>query len=111
MFKLWDIVLLDFSPSRWMEIKKTRPAMVLSCNTINANSPFLIVSPITSNTKTILHTHFLIEEKYKFLEKKSKIIIEQLKSIDQSRVIKKIWSLNSDDLEIIKEKIKYCFSL
>lgn len=109
MYDFWDVVLLNFSPSKWMEINKIRPAIICSNSIINTNSPFVIVSPVTSNVENILFTHLFLEND--FLEKKSKAIFEQLKSIDKTRIIKKIWSLNLSQIKDAKEKMKFCFDL
>ena len=111
MHKIWDIVLLNFNPSKGKEIKKTRPAIVLSNEIINWNSPFIIVAPITSNTSTLLYTHILISKKYKFFDTKSKIILEQVKPMDKWRFIKKIWEMSENDIEAIKKRLKFCFDI
>lgn len=112
MYEIWDIVILNFSPTKWMEINKIRPALVISNNIINTNSPYIIVAPITSNTQNILFSHILLERcNYNFLDCSSKVILEQLKSIDKTRIIKKIWKLWNSDIINTKDKLKFCFSL
>ncbi|MDF7639845.1 type II toxin-antitoxin system PemK/MazF family toxin [Lactobacillus sp. ESL0791] len=46
-----DIVWIDFDPQRGHEIKKRRPALVLSRNEYNQDTGFIIVSPITSKIR------------------------------------------------------------
>ncbi|AYJ43143.1 type II toxin-antitoxin system PemK/MazF family toxin [Lactiplantibacillus pentosus] len=43
-----DIIWIDFDPQRGREIKKRRPAVILSSNLYTQNTGFVIVSPITS---------------------------------------------------------------
>ncbi len=90
-----------------MEIKKTRPALVISDDLINHNSPFVIVVPITSNIKTLLHTHLLIKN----LKISSKAIFEQMKSVDKGRIIKRLFCLSEDEKHEVKKKIVFCFGL
>ena len=46
-----EIVLLDFDPSRGKEIKKRRPALVISRNECNQYTGFCLVCPITSTIR------------------------------------------------------------
>jgi len=46
-----DIIWVDFDPQRGREIKKRRPALVLSSNLYNQNTGFVIVTPITSTIR------------------------------------------------------------
>ncbi len=46
-----DIVIIDFDPAKGYEIKKRRPALVLSRNEYNAATNMVIVCPITSTDK------------------------------------------------------------
>lgn len=47
-----DIVWIDFNPSRGKEIKKVRPALVISRNEFNTATGFCIVCPISSTTRS-----------------------------------------------------------
>jgi hypothetical protein len=55
-----DIVWLDFKPQKSNEIKKTRPALVISCKKYNTKTSLAIFMPITSKIK---HYPFEIEVK------------------------------------------------
>lgn len=46
-----DIVILDFEPSKGYEVKKRRPALVLSKDTYNSATNLIIVCPITTSDK------------------------------------------------------------
>lgn len=48
-----DIIWIDFDPQRGREIKKRRPAVVLSSNLYTQNTGFVIVSPITSTMRDL----------------------------------------------------------
>ncbi|EPE2274910.1 type II toxin-antitoxin system PemK/MazF family toxin, partial [Enterococcus faecalis] len=46
-----DIVIIDFAPSKGYEIKKRRPALVMSKDNYNRSTNLVIVCPITSLSK------------------------------------------------------------
>lgn len=46
-----DIVIIDFEPSKGYEIKKRRPALILSRDEYNVSTNMIIVCPITSTNK------------------------------------------------------------
>lgn len=53
-----DIVWIDFEPSRGAEIKKRRPAIVVSRDEYNKATRYCIVCPVTSNKKRSNPTYF-----------------------------------------------------
>lgn len=46
-----DIIIIDFDPSKGYEIKKRRPALVMSSNDYNRSTNLVIVCPITTTKK------------------------------------------------------------
>lgn len=59
-----DIVWIDFDPSKGREIRKRRPAVVLSSNEYINATHFVIVSPITSTIRD-LPTYITLNDQYK----------------------------------------------
>lgn len=98
-FKYGDIVLVDFNPVRGVEMSKIRPAVVVSNNILNKYSPLCIVVPITGNIERILPFHVFIPKlKSNGLKNDSKALPEQIKSLDKSRIIKKLGVLEEKQL-------------
>lgn len=105
-----DIVTIDFEPSKGHEIKKRRPALVVSRDAYNLATPFLIVCPITS---TLRERPYLIslEEPVQdgTLDKASKVNTIQLFTLDQTpagkRHVNVIGHLNESEFMIISQYI------
>lgn len=76
-----DIVFIDFDPAKGYEVKKRRPALVLSRNEYNVSTNMVIVSPITSTDK---ERPFLVPITSKTLPPKllSKVNTNQVYSLD-----------------------------
>ena len=85
---------MNFEPSQGGEIKKTRPAIVLSNNAANAFLNRVQVIPITSNTERL----YPGEAYVKLNAEKRKAMADQLTTISKQRLGTKIGFLSNDDL-------------
>jgi mRNA interferase MazF len=102
-----EIWLVNFNPiKKSNEIGKTRPALVLQNNELNSGGyPTTIVLPLTTdliNDAEPLRYRVLKKDK---LEKDSDILIAHIRSIDNSRFIEKLSSLNSQEMQKVKNFI------
>ena len=81
-----DIVILDFEPSKGYEVRKRRPALVLSKDTYNSATNLIIVCPITTSDK---ERPFLVPvQSYNLktnVEKISKVNTLQVFSLDYTK--------------------------
>lgn len=75
-----DIVWIDFDPSRRKEIRKRRPALVVSKDQFNQYTGFCLVSPITSTSRTY-PSYIAIKNPQKI---SGDIVTHQIRSIDYS---------------------------
>ena len=80
--------------------------LIIQNNKGNRYSPTTIVVPITSSlSKRNLPTHVPLSSTIG-LERKSIALIEQIRTLDKSRLLKKITRVSDEDLKNIKEAIK-----
>jgi len=93
-----DIYIVNLDPTVRTEIGKTRPGMIISVNAMNNNSPRLIVAPISSKTRKIYPFEVFIPKGRAGLDKDSKIMLDQLRSLDKKRLHKKIGVLDKKAL-------------
>jgi mRNA interferase MazF len=93
-----DVFLVNLDPTVHTEIGKTRPGMVISVNAMNHNSPRLIVAPITSTTRKVYPFEIFVPRGTAGLEKDSKIMLDQLRSLDKKRLHQKIGTLDKKTL-------------
>lgn len=95
-FSRGDIVLVNLDPEIGSEIGKTRPVLIIQNDIGNKYSPVTIIASITS---TVFEKEFLtnvyLPSKISGLDKNSTILLNQIRTIDKQRIIKKIGSLNS----------------
>ena len=104
--KLGDIFYANLNPTIGSEQDGIRPVLVVQNNKGNKFSPTIVIVPITSRmSKADLPTHVVLENTAG-LDKKSVALIEQIRTLDKTRMIKKITSISSIDLEKVKDAIK-----
>lgn len=100
-----EIYYADLSPVVGSEQGGYRPVLILQNNKGNRYSTTVIVAPISSRmTKNDLPTHVMIEAG--FLEKKSVILLEQIRTIDKKRIDEKLGSLSQEIMDKVNRAIK-----
>jgi len=107
-----EIYLVNFDPTVGHEVKKKRPALILSNNIHNQYSPLVTVAPLSSNTNKVYPFEVYVPKKLSGLNENSKIMIVQLRSIDKKRLINKIGNIEEKEiLNKIDKVISEHFSL
>lgn len=101
-----DVYLVDFDPSIGTEIRKKRPAMIISCNEANKHLRTVMVIPFSSKVEKVYPFEVLVLKEQSGLNADSKLKIPQMRSIDKSRMTKYIGTLNEDLLYRIEKAIK-----
>ena len=94
-YNQYDIVLVNLDPTIGAEIRKTRPCVIISPNEMNHNIQTLIIAPMTSKSKEY-PTRVTID-------KDSFVVLDQIKTIDKKRVVKKLSTLSIKDIKKIKQ--------
>lgn len=80
----FDIYLVSLNPTLGSEIQKTRPCIVISPEEINVLHT-VIVAPMTSKG-----FEFIFRPKIKFDGKNGLVVLDQIRAVDKTRLIKKI---------------------
>src|SRR5688572_18708297 len=89
--KRGEVFLVNFDPTIGSEIKKTRPALIIQNDISNKYSPVTIVAAITSKYDENLYpTEILIKPPEGGLTFVSVILLNQLRTIDLQRLIRKL---------------------
>ena len=97
--KRGDIYLADFDPVRGSEQSGIRPCLILQNNIGNRYAPTVIVAAITSKKeKRNFPTHCSLPD-INILVAKSMVLLEQIRSIDKSRLLKYLGSLEETSME------------
>ena len=104
--KQYEIWIADLNPRFGTETGKTRPVVIVQTDLLNKYHPSTIICPITTNVKLnaeILRVH-LTNGSAK-LKEDCDIMIDQIRAIDNKRLLKKIGYLNQEQIELIKTNL------
>lgn len=101
-----DIYLVDFEPSVGVEIKKKRPAIIVSCNEANKHLRTVMVIPFSSKTASVYPFEVFVGKGDSGLEVDSKLKIPQMRAVDKVRLKKYIGALNEDIIKEVEKGIK-----
>lgn len=104
--KRFDVFLVNLDPTIGSEIKKTRPAVVISPDSMNLSRlKTVIIAPMTSTIKDNFPTRVLTE----FKDKKGQIALDQLRSIDRTRMVKKLGVIEIESQNKILDLLSVIF--
>jgi mRNA interferase MazF len=93
-----DIVIIDFGQQRGSVQGGVRPAVIIQNNTGNRYGTTILVAPITSKKKKNIPTHVNIKKGEGNLEKDSTILMEQVRVVDKSDIIKLVGHITDNDI-------------
>lgn len=112
MIKRGDIYYADLRPVIGSEQGGIRPVLIVQNDVGNRHSPTVICAAITSKmNKAKLPTHVEIEAKDFGVVKDSVILLEQVRTIDKSRLKEKVCHLEQDIMEKIDDALEISFGL
>ncbi len=105
--KRGEVYWVNLDPAVGGETKKTRPALIVSNDVGNEVSHVIMVAPITSKIKNI----YPFEVKIKLEGKSAKIMLNQCRAVDKSRLKDKIGHVDIDTMQRAEDAIKLVFGL
>jgi mRNA interferase MazF len=110
--KRGDIFLANFEPARGKEQGGIRPALIIQNDIANQTSPVIIVAAITSRKFTKdFPTNVSINKEDSGLDRDSTILLNQIRTIDDSRLIKYIGKLDNFLMNRVDIAIKISLGL
>ena len=87
----FDVYLTNLDPTVGPEIQKIRPCLVISPDEMNRHIRTVIIAPMTTAGKD-----YPTRISCKFKKKKGQIVLDQIRTIDRTRLIKKLGSIDPD---------------
>jgi mRNA interferase MazF len=103
--KQYDIWLANLNPSKGTEPGKTRPVVIIQTDLLNEKHLSTIICPITTNVNKeieLLRVHLKAGQ----LDNISDILVDQIRAIDNKRLIKKLGQLNKDQKIRLKSNLR-----
>lgn len=97
----YEVYLVDLDPTQGHEIQKARPCLVLSPNEMNHNISTIIVAPMTTKSHpypTRIEVHFDNKDGW--------IVLDQIRTIDKIRLVRKMGEIDKKTILKVKEVIR-----
>jgi mRNA interferase MazF len=92
---------VDLDPTQGHEIQKTRPCVVLSPDEMNHNISTIIVAPMTTKSHP-----YPTRIEVNFNNKDGWIVLDQIRTIDKTRLVKKMGKIDRKIIHNVKKVIK-----
>ncbi|MDO6745551.1 type II toxin-antitoxin system PemK/MazF family toxin [Tenacibaculum soleae] len=100
----YEIILVNLNPTQGSEINKTRPCVVISPNEMNKHLKTIIVAPMTTASK-----NYPTRIEIKHNDKIGWIVVDQIRTIDKTRILKVLGRMTKPEIKELKSVIKETF--
>lgn len=91
MVKRFEVYLVNLDPTLGSEIQKTRPCAIVSPDEMNRHIQTVIVAPMTTKGRK-----YPTRVECKFKGKKGQVVLDRIRTIDKTRLVKKLGELTED---------------
>lgn len=106
-----DILLIDFAPALVGEANYTRPAVVMTNNIANTESPAIVVIPLTSNLERVYPFELLIPLERSGLDRDSKAQTQFIRHVSTARIRKALGYLPEDLMTELEGRLRVHLAL
>lgn len=89
MVKRGEVYWVNLDPTIGTEIRKTRPALVVSPDDMNASLPRVIIAPLTSKGRSLG-----CRPEVEFQGRPARILLDQIRSVDKQRLMEKVGEID-----------------
>jgi mRNA interferase MazF len=104
MYQQYDLVIVNLDPTVGSEIQKRRPCLIVSPNEMNRHLATIVICPITSQSKNYpTRIPFILDNQINW------IVLDQIRTIDKSRIGKTIGQLEAQQIEQVKNTLRETF--
>ncbi|RLA72253.1 MAG: type II toxin-antitoxin system PemK/MazF family toxin [Epsilonproteobacteria bacterium] len=103
--KRYEVYLVKLNPTVGSEIQKTRPCIVISPNEMNVLKT-VIIAPMTSKG-----FDFIFRPKIKFEKKDGLVLLDRIRTVDKTRLIKKLGDIDKVTSKEISKMLVNMFEL
>ena len=102
-----DVWWVALDPALGTEIKKTRPAVVVSNDACNTHGSRVVVLPVTSNVESL----YPGEAKVRVRGAAARALGDQVRSVDKQRLVSRIAVLSADEMTSVDESLRITLDL
>ncbi|WP_229555911.1 type II toxin-antitoxin system PemK/MazF family toxin [Nostoc sp. XA010] len=101
----FDVFLVNLDPTIGSEIQKTRPCVVISPDEMNKYIATVIVAPMTTKGQS-----YPTRVACQFQGKNGQIVLDQIRTVDKTRLVKKLGQIDSDEQKAVLDTLAEMFA-
>ena len=101
----FDVWLVNLNPTLGSEIKKTRPALVVSPDDMNAHISTVIIAPMTTKGRD-----YPTRVPCTFQGKSGQVVLDQLRTVDKTRLVKRLGEVEAATADTVLETLAELFA-
>jgi mRNA interferase MazF len=105
VIKRFDVFLIGLDPTVGREIQKTRPCVVISPDEMNRSISTVIIAPMTSKGRS-----YPTRVECQFQDKAGQIVLDQIRTVDKTRLLKKLGQINVSEQEAVLNALSELFA-
>ena len=105
MVKRFEVFLVNLDPTIGVEIQKKRPCLIISPDEMNRNVKSAIIAPMTTRSR-----NFPTRIACEFEGKTGFIVLDQIRTVDKSRLIRKLGEIDEEIQVKVLEKLQEIFA-
>ncbi len=103
--KQFDVYIVDLDPTKGAEMRKSRPAVIISPDVMNKNLKTVLIAPLTHSlrgypTRVPVFLH----------DEAGEIVLDQIRAVDKGRLKKKAGTIDKQAVYDVKAVLKTMFS-
>jgi mRNA interferase MazF len=103
--KRFEVYLVNLDPTVGSEIKKTRPCLIVSPDEMNRHIATVIIAPMTTKGR-----NYPTRVSCKFEEKSGQVVLDQLRTVDKKRVVKKLGRIDKKTQQSVLSTLAEMFA-
>ena len=103
--KRFDVFLVNLNPTKGHEIQKVRPGLVISPDEMNTYISTVIIAPMTTKGRNDPTRIACV-----FQGKKGRIVLDQIRTVDKTRLVKKLGAISMTARNSVLATLKEMFA-
>jgi mRNA interferase MazF len=101
----FDVFLVSLDPTQGSEINKTRPCVIISPDELNDSIRTVIIAPMTTKGR-----EYPTRVACEFMGKTGQIVLDQIRTIDKTRLVKKLGAITESEAEEVLDVLQELFA-
>jgi mRNA interferase MazF len=102
-----DVFWVNLAPTAGTLILKKYPAVIVSNDSCNTHGARVLVVPITNNVRAVYPGEVIV----RIVKREVRVLGDQLRSVDKTRLRKKVGQLTREELASIDEALRITLDL